>query len=100
MMAAVLGFQCESTNGYEHSLFNPYNSFFHYYFISPAVYISPPVYSLHFTLTENQTVKEKLGIISIVIIELETTAGHISTNVFLGHRQEIFPGGAPFFNLT
>ena len=48
-MAAVLGFQCESTNGYEHSLFYPYNSFFHYYFISPAVCILPLVCSLHFT---------------------------------------------------
>ena len=75
-MAAVLGFQYESANGYEHSLFYPYNSFFHYYFISPAVCILPlvcslhftPVYSLHFTLTENRAVKEKLGIISIVII--------------------------------
>ena len=24
----MLGFQCESTNGYEHSLFYPYNLFF------------------------------------------------------------------------
>ena len=48
-MAAVLGFMCESTNGYEHSLFYPYNSFFHYYFISPAVCILPLVCSFHFT---------------------------------------------------
>ena len=27
-MGAVLGFHCETTNGYEHSLFYPYDSFF------------------------------------------------------------------------
>ena len=52
----VLEFQCQSTNGYEHSLFYPYNSFFIiilFYFVlfypQSAFYPWSAVSSLHFS---------------------------------------------------